>query len=291
MATRARYDVIIAHDSLLAIAALWLKSFGKCKRIIFYSHGLDEARFSNECLNKFYKTLDTFAAKHSDSNWLLSKKMISRRLAQGIEKKKIYWVPTALNLSEMKRKSKTKSHKIIFLGTLNEMNGVMILPEILKKIREVVPEVTLDIIGDGPLHKKLRKKMEIMGLIKFVNFLGVQTFTDYCKTLTNYALGLAPYKPSKDNLLQLTDPMKLRLYMAAGLPIVTTGHFNFSDEVNENNLGFIAEYKASEYADKAIQLLSSPKLTDSVRSRALMYSKQFSQEKIFSIPLRKIFYE
>jgi len=289
--TRVRYDVIIAHNSLLTIAALWLRSLGKCKRVIFYSHGLDEARFSNKYLNKFYKTLDDFAATHSDLNWLLSKKMIAIRLAQGIEREKIYWVPTALDLNKMGRKSEVKNHKIIFLGTLNEMNGVMILPEVLKKIKETVPNVTLDIIGDGPLNKKLRKKMKTMNLTRFVNFLGVQTFADYCKTLTNYALGLAPYKPSKNNLLQLTDPMKLRLYTAAGLPIITTSRFNFSDEINENGLGFTVEYKSSEYADKAIQLLSNQKLSNSIRSKALMYSRQFDQEKIFSTPLRSIFYE
>jgi len=285
------YEVVVAEDSLLALASLMLKKIGKVKNVVFYSHGLAGNRFDITIVNDLYIWMDKYVALQSDLNWLLSKKMVAVRLEQGVKSENIFWVPTALQLSKIKRSLTVKANSLVFLGTFNEMNGVLLLPDIMRDIKKTNPNITLDIIGDGPLKKELEAKIEKFHLSKAINLLGLQQFEDYKDSLTNHAIGIAPYKPSTNNLLQSTDPMKLRLYMAAGIPILTTKGFAFSKEVVENKLGFAVEYSSKAYGKQLQIVLKNRYLLDEIRKKALVYSKQFDQDNVFKKPLLKVLYE
>lgn len=286
--SKEKYDFVIAQDSLLASVSIVLRWLGKCKKIIFYSHGLDNSRFRHRLLLILYKSLDKFAARRSDYNWLLSKKMIEIRKNQGITPQKIYWVPASIPIDSIRRKTTALSKKIIFIGVLDERNGVMILPNIIKEVKKKLSTVTLDIIGDGVFNKRLQRKAESLGLQKNMNFLGKLNFKEYADLLTDYSLGLAPYAPSCNNLTSLTDPMKIRIYLAAGLPVVVTKGFNFSKEIENHHLGFSVDHKVKSFADVVIKLLENNSLNKTIRAKALAYSKKYDLHQIYDKIFKKI---
>lgn len=279
------YDVAIAENSLLVFGCLCLKKVGRIKKIIFYSHGIADDRFHESLMNSVYQWMDSYSARHSDLSWLLSKKMIPTRIKQGVPEDAIFWVPTALQLSKMERKSAYQKEALVFIGAINEMNGAFMLSKIMKSIWRKHPTIGLDIIGDGPLMESLKVDFKKINTNGKVSFLGVQRFDDYKDTLTDYIAGLAPYKPSASNLLQSTDPMKVRLYMAAGLPTITTKGFPFSKEIVENDLGFTVEYEERSYADAIERLLSDKGMYQLKRKNNLEYSKRFDQQRVFKAPL------
>ncbi len=280
--SRETYNVVIAQNSLLVLSAIVLKFFGKCKIVIFYSHGIDNSRFNKSIMNSLYKRLDYIAAKKSDFNWILGKSMEKVRLAQGIPPDKIFWVPSAINLAEITRKKNPSNRKLIFIGVLNDMNGVDLLPGIISYLSKKNPDIELDIIGDGEKREEVIKKAKLLGVSEKIHFLGIKNLEDYRANLTDYIIGLAPYRYSENNLLQRTDPMKPRLYIAAGLPVIATKGFYFTQEFVENKLGLGPSYDAKKYSDAIMSLLSNTKEYKKIRANCLSYSKKFDQDVIYT---------
>ncbi|MDP1721696.1 MAG: glycosyltransferase [Candidatus Gottesmanbacteria bacterium] len=283
------YDYVIAEDSLLAFTSIILKTLGKIRHIIFYSHGIDFTRFSSPWSNKLYQSIDRFSAKRSDYNWSLSQNMIPIRIRQGIPENRLFWVPSSLPIDLLSRKAFVSSHSLVFLGVINDKNGVGILPDIIVEIRKTIPDVHLDIMGEGDMKKNLQIRIKKLGLTKHIRMLGNVKFQQFKNTMTNYRLGLVTYKYSEVNLIPTSDSMKMRVYLAAGLPVVLTKGFIFSDEVTKNDLGYAVDYDVKAFAKPIIQILSDDGLSRRLRSNALAYSKTMDLTGIYNRTFTDIF--
>jgi len=284
-----KYDVVIAEDSSLAFVGICLRMMGKCRTIIFYSHGIDLQRFSNPLLNNMYQRLDKFSARNSDIDWALSKIMIDIRRKQGISDDRLVWMPASVPVSSVKRLPKPKyDNRIVFLGVVNEKNGAHIMVNIMKYVLKKVPAARLDIIGNGDLDEQVKKEIAQKGLQKNIELLGVKTFEEFCNLLTDYAVGIAPYLDRLDTLTARSDSMKMRVYLAAGLPVVITEGFHFSDEIDKYKLGFAVPFNPKSFAEKIIILLSDTKLNNAIRNRALKYSEEYDIYKIYDRTFTKI---
>lgn len=276
------YDYVIAQNSFLAIISIILKIFGKYRHVIFYSHGIDRTRFRYTLFNRLYQFLDRLSATHSEFNWCLSKNMISIRINQGIPSGNIFWVPASIPISSLHRQKNNTSYKMIFLGVLNDKNGVGILPDIVKEIQKKIPDVTLDIMGDGNMKKEISDKIRYLKLEKNIRMLGNLSFKQFKDLLTYYRVGIVTYKYSTQNLIPTSDSMKMRVYLAAGLPVVITKGFLFSHEIKENKLGFSVNYDVKIFARKLTQILSNNRLSQKFRTNALAYSRQLDLTKIYN---------
>lgn len=272
--SKQSYEVLIAQNSLLAFLGIILRTFGKCKKVIFFSHGIDKKRFGNSFLNKTYRLLDTISATRSDFNWFLSKNMIPIRKQQGIKNEKLFWIPSTVPIKTIIRKKTNMSNKIVFLGTIDEKNGAQLLPQIIAFIKGSFPNVILDIMGNGYLFKNLKENVKKLHLENNINLFGHLPYEEFSKKLTNYSIGIAPYEYSETSLTPLSDSLKMRLYLAAGLPVVITKGFWFSDEIEKNKLGFAVKQDIKSFANAILTLLTDKQLNREIRNRALAYSKK-----------------
>jgi glycosyltransferase involved in cell wall biosynthesis len=282
------YDVVIAQDSLLAFLALLLKLFGKVKTVVYYSHGLDKTRFPNTLLNIIYSNLDLISAKNADYNWFLSKRMGEIRKKQYIDKEKLYWIPSSIPIRTVARKQKVTTKKIVFLGTVDNKNGAHLLAEMIALVRKKIPQVSLDVMGNGPYFDQLKKDIQEKKLEKQISILGQLQFGEFAQKLTHYALGIAPYTFSNDNLTPLSDSLKMRIYLAAGLPVVITRGFHFSNEIATHKLGFAVENNAKAFADAIIKLLENQKLNNETRKWALLYSEKYDVWKFYQEAFKRV---
>lgn len=285
------YDVVIAEDSSLAFVGICLRAVGKCNTVIFYSHGIDLKRFSNPLLNNLYQLLDKFSARKSDVNWALSKIMLDIRRKQGISEDRLIWMPASVPVSSVKRLMKPKyTNRIVFLGVVNEKNGAHIMVDIMKEVVKKIPNAQLDVIGNGDLDEQVKKEIKQNEMQKSIRLLGVKTFEEFCKILTNYSVGIAPYLDRLDTLTARSDSMKMRVYLAAGLPVVITKGFHFSDEIEKFKLGYTVSFDPNASADKIVTLLTNSELNSAMRARALKYSEEYDIYKIYDRTFRKILY-
>ncbi|MFH1832998.1 MAG: glycosyltransferase [Candidatus Levyibacteriota bacterium] len=290
--SRRTYDILIAQDSLLAFLGIIFRTFGKCKKVIFFSHGIDKQRFRNPVMNGFYRLLDSFSAKASDFNWFMSKNMIPVRRKQGIKDEKMFWIPSTVPIKSITRKKIGKPNTIVFLGTIDEKNGAQLLPDIVAQVKQNIPEVTFDVMGNGPLFKKVSQEIKKLHLERKISLLGHLPLEKFSTKLTDYAVGIAPYAYSEKSLTPLSDSLKMRLYLAAGLPVVITKGYWFSDEIEENRLGFAVNQTVDDFARAIIKLLNDNELNQEIRGRALSYSKKLDltgfYNRAFKIVLRTL---
>jgi len=286
--SQKKYDIVIAQDSLLAFIAIMLRRLGICKVVVFYSHGVDNTRFGSSFMLKIYTWLDRFCATNSNYNIVLGNKMLPVRKGQGIYMENVFWIPASIPVDSVARKTNIKNHKLIFMGTLNNKNGVYLLPDIVIAIKKRIPDVMLDIMGNGDLYGSLEKRIRELHLEDSIKLFGNVAFKDFAKILTNYACGIVSYEYSKNNLLQMTDPMKLRVYAAAGLPMVITKGFSFSKEVEQEELGFAVEYSIEGFANGIIKILQNEKLAKKLRSNNLSYSKKYDLDKFYKKAFSRI---
>lgn len=284
-----RYDVVIAQDSLLAFLSLFLRLFGKTKKVIFYSHGIDNTRFASNLFNKLYKGLDAISAKNADFNWFLSKKMALIRKNQGISENRLFWIPSSIPINSVARIAKAENKKIVFLGTVDIKNGADKFTTMMELVRKKIPSATLDIMGNGSYFENLKKEIEKRKLEKWIRLFGQLTFDQFAKKLTYYAIGIAPYAYSSENLTPLSDSLKMRIYLAAGLPVVITSGFHFSDEIEEHNLGFAVSDNPKSFAEAIIKLLENQKFNNETRNRALAYSEKYDVWRFYEEAFKKVF--
>lgn len=289
LASPYSYDYVIAEDSLLAAASILLRTLGKIRCVIFYSHGIDFTRFSVPWANRLYQTLDRFSARHSDYNWSLSQNMFPIRKRQGVPEDRLFWIPSSLPIDILPRKRHVTNHSLVFLGVINDKNGVGILPDIIMEVRRKIPDVRLDVMGEGDMKKELEARIEELGLTKHIRMLGNLEFQQFKNNITNYRLGLVTYKYSEVNLIPTSDSMKMRVYLAAGLPVVLTKGFIFSDEVTKNDLGYAVNYEVKAFAEAIIQILTDDNLSHRLRGNALIYSKSMDLTAIYDRTFSTIF--
>ena len=177
----------------------------------------------------FIYGLDRLTIAHVDYIWDVSLAMMPARIKVGLNPKyanKVVHVPNAMYPEQINYLpfEKTEEFSLIFAGTLGPENGPDIAIESMKQVYLRYPQVKLHIYGGGENDlKRLNKLTEKLNLQKYVIFHGF--VTDQIKLsneIRKYRIGLATYKAIPGSPRWWADATKIRLYLAAGLPTITT---------------------------------------------------------------------
>jgi glycosyltransferase involved in cell wall biosynthesis len=83
---------------------------------------------------------------------------------------------------------------LLFIGTLTEQKGVDVLIKAIAKVRDIIPDVRLKIIGDGPEEPKLKKLSEHLHMVDHIAFAGKMS---YQQVMREYDDALCVVIPSK----------------------------------------------------------------------------------------------
>ncbi|HIF9210557.1 TPA: glycosyltransferase [Photobacterium damselae] len=110
----------------------------------------------------------------------------------------------------------TPTKQLLFIGRLVEKKGLHILITALDGT-----DITLDIIGDGPLLPKLQNEIHQRQLTSQIRFLGPQDASWFRLHAKEYSALAAPFLIAK-NGDQDTGPLVVKEAMALGLPVITS---------------------------------------------------------------------
>ncbi len=285
--SRVRVDLFIGLDNLNAFAGLVLRRMGLVQSVVFYVIDYVPQRFENRRLNELYHWIDRICCEKVDCIWNVSAAMMEARLARwgsldhcapslvvplGCRFERIARLP----LSEINRRD------VVFLGSLTPEQGVHLLLEAWPAICARVPDAKLSIIGWGSQETQLKAQARRLGIESSVRFLGfVADDTEVERILSRCAVGVAPYGEDKTSFKYYADPGKVKLYLAAGLPVVITRVPPIAQAIHGARAGFAINPAASELADAVVRLLTRDGLYAQYRANAIRFASQFSWEKIF----------
>jgi glycosyltransferase involved in cell wall biosynthesis len=186
---------------------------------------------------------------------------------EGFCQDKIVVVGNGVNVEDYRFCVNKIPHSLIYIGRLTELKRVSSLIESISMVRNKVPDVKLHIIGDGPKHAEVRRKIEELDLFRNVSMHGYLPERGKIELLS----GSAVYVSSS-----VFEGFGIPLVeaMATGtVPVVSDieGHrFVFQDD----NVGYLVK-STEEMATKITDLLSN----ETERLRLATNGRRLVEEK------------
>jgi len=205
--------------------------------------------------------LNNVDAVHSGSN-----DVKEYLIGEGVEKSKIHRIYNGYNFSRIIdlvtckidiQHVKTKPYRIGTVADLSERKGIKYLIEAIAKLsHDLLDQLEVIIIGDGPLKNELVNLVQIMNLQDIIKFIGYESNPyKYFKTLDLFVL------PSLSEGL----PVSLVEAMYLKVPVLTT-NVQGNREVAGEGRGYIVPSRDSEELAKAIQNFFIQDLNDSSKT-------------------------
>lgn len=292
---KSRYDFFIGFEAVNALAGILMRKFGFINKVIYYVSDYSPQRYPQKWFNDLYLWLDRFCSMRTDYIWDVSKAMHKARIKAGLNPKKsapVIHVPNALYPNQITSLpgNKIKPYSLVFMGTLGVENGpdlaIAALPAILQKF----PKTELHIIGgredDINRLKSLARRLKIKGRITFHGFISDRE--EISKTIRYFYLALAPYRAIAGSPRWYGDATKIRAYLGAGLPVITTHVPPLGKEVTRKGAAIIARDDTEKLAEAVIKVFSDRRLYLSLRKKAKEFAKSNTWENEFTKAFEKI---
>lgn len=290
-----KHDLFIGLEAINALAGILLRKLGIVKTVVYYVSDYSPTRYRISWVNKFYLFLDRFAAIHANFIWDVSLAMMPARIKVGLDPKKaapVIHVPNALYPEQINYLpySKIIPNSLVYVGTLGKINGPDIAIEALKMVLKSIPTAKLHIYGSGEPDmtrlKKLTEKLKLTDRVVFEGFISNQV--KLSNETKKHAIALAPYLETPDSPRWWADATKIRLYLAAGLPIITTKVPPLGREVEEAGAGIITKDNPKDIANAILKLLKNKKLFSEMKRNAITRARDNTWENTFSQALEKM---
>lgn len=292
---RRHYDLFIGLESINTLAGVLLRKLGFVDKVIYYVTDFTMHRYNNPYLNKLYLRLDLLAFEHSDFVWDISKAIMPARVASGVSLKgsKVpLYVPTGLFKTQVNRvPSKKIPASIVYAGVAKKENGPDLAILALKKVLRTIPQAKLHIFTDGQdiETQHLRDLTDQLGIHEMVYFHGlIQNQTKLINDLKQFMIGLAPYRTLPHSPRWWADATRIRLYLAAGLPVVTTRVPPIAKELVEEKSGLVVNDNAEQIADAIVTLLKDKSLYRKMKQNATAQAKKNTWDKVYLKTLKSM---
>jgi glycosyltransferase involved in cell wall biosynthesis len=268
---------------------LILRRLGLVELVVFYASDYSPIRFSNPLFNKLYHLAEAYCAIASDYTWNVTSAIIAAR-AKKLDR--LGWsaspatqlvVRVPIGDSRIRPIHEVRRHSLIYSGTLGEVIGLDRAIDALNQASRVIPDIKLLISGLGPARQTLEAQVKRLGLganVTFGDYLPSRA--EFLDLLSQFAVGLNIYKPSKTTYASYADIGKLKVYAACGLPIVLTAESSNSDEIEKAGAGILVSYETSEIYDAIMKLMLDDEFYMRCRENSLKFAQKFSPDRVFS---------
>ena len=220
--------------------------------------------------------------------------MISARESRtGIKRdSKQYVFPICVWVDKVSRKpfSKINRKKIIFRGSLVKEMGVDLIIKAMPKILKVIPNINLEIFGDGIERKKLESDVRKLKVSKYVKFFGwIRERKQLEDRMSDAALGIATFNTNISlDKFRNADPGKIKDYMLMGMPVITTRAISNFQDIQNAEAGMVINYEASDLANAVVKLLLNENLLKKYRDNALKFISQFDCGKLLDENITRV---
>jgi glycosyltransferase involved in cell wall biosynthesis len=278
----AAVDGWFAFNNLACARGLLARRLGRARLVAYWAVDFVPGRFGDSPLTRVYDAVDRHCCLHADVRFELSRAALEGRsarhgLAPG-EGAPAQVVPIGAWLERLPRTPEDgwKARRIVFLGHLVPRQGVGVFIEALAELRRRGVEFEAEIAGRGPIEGDLRRMAAKLGLDGTLLFRGfIASHREVEAFLASGSVAVAPYDPTGESFTRFADPSKLKSYLAAGLPILTTDVPPNARELEERGAAEVVPFEPAGIADAMQRALESPATWSGRRAAALSLAQEF----------------
>lgn len=258
-------------DSLSCLPAIWLRLARSYQHLIAYNADYSTARFGSPLFDAIYRWADGYSLKRVDRVWCVTERIADVRRRSRPEAQSVVVVPNGVALNLIP-KGGAHDQGLVFIGNLTKEKGVDLLVSALAKTKQH----RLTIFGDGAYRPTLEALVQELGLGKRVTFAGQLSNRAILERLADYQAGVALYQSSQ-SYVYYSDPLKVKEYLAAGLPVVVTGLPEIAETVKQAKAGVVLEDESQLPSALDTVIAEAPQM----RQAALRLAADFDWSKIF----------
>ncbi len=156
--------------------------------------------------------------KYNDVINIISPAIEKELISIGLDKNKFSYIPNGTpveNLPEFSYNDFLERRNIVFVGRLVKRKNIDILMHAIRCIAKTYKNISLDIIGTGPIEDELKKLREDLVLHDIVNFIGFIDENKKINTISKYKLFVLPSELEGFGIVVIEA-------MKAGIPVIVT---------------------------------------------------------------------
>jgi glycosyltransferase involved in cell wall biosynthesis len=229
-----RIDVVLAEYGTTSAAIT-----DTCARagipLIAHFHGFDASRRSViEAYEMSYRRMFAYAS----SVVAVSKYMRERLIRLGCPPEKLIVSPCGPSASFSTVVPAPHSNTIVAVGRLVEKKAPELLIKAFHKALSKRPELSLTIVGDGPLRSSCENLIRSLGLESHVSLTGVLS-PDEIRDLFSRSFLLAQHSVVASDGDSEGTPVAIMEAGAASLPVVATRHGGIPDVIQDGVTGLL----------------------------------------------------
>jgi glycosyltransferase involved in cell wall biosynthesis len=287
--SRHKKDIFIGIDPLNGFTGVLAKKLGLADHAIFYTADYAYKRFANPVMNNIYHWFDRFAANNADQVWNVSSRIMKHRVKQGLRENKLYLVPNSPEFRKTRRLplSKVNVHDLVIVSNLTTAIDYPHVIQTVKKLSRKYEDIRLLIIGTGEAEEKLKSLVKELKLENKVLFLGRKNHDELLNILSKSGVGIALYT-NDHPWTEFGDSMKVREYLACGLPVILNDVPSTADDVEKENVGFVLKGKGKNFAKAIDELFRDEEKYKIMRKNAVKLAKENDFTKVVDSALRQL---
>lgn len=230
---------------------------------------------------KFLASIQTFVVRRARKVIAPSAYLKGVISSWGVPEEKIAVIYSALqqlsveaSRNELREQLSYDGKVIVSVGRLVPWKGFAELIDTVAELKKEMPDISLVIIGDGPLQSALRQKVAALKLedsVRLVGRMGKDALGAAIKASDVFVLNTA-YEGLSHQLLEVMD---------LGVPIVTTNVGGNVELIKDGVTGFlVTPNDVPALQESVTRLLQSEELRTRMIQHAKVRAKDFSREKV-----------
>ncbi|MGM0746125.1 MAG: glycosyltransferase family 4 protein [Bacteroidota bacterium] len=183
----------------------------------------------------------------------------------GFDEDRITTIKLAVNIADIEFVHRKKAGpKLMMVGRCVEKKGFIYALKALKEIKKEIPDITLDLYGDGELLPELKTFSEQYNLQNQVTFHGFTENKKVFKALYEHDILLVPSVQAKDGDRE-GIPQTTVEGMATGIPVIASEHAGLPELVKNEETGLLIPTRDSGAIVQAVlQLIQNSSVVDKV---------------------------
>jgi colanic acid/amylovoran biosynthesis glycosyltransferase len=184
-----------------------------------------------------------------------------------------------------------ETFRLVMIAGYVEKKGHRVLVETmhLLKIRNMISNISLTLIGNGPTKHEITDLIKKCDLEKYVTCVNYMPYNDLHQELLKYHVFIHPSFTTSDGDCEGGAPVVLLDAQATGMPVIATYHCDIPEEVLHRKTGLLVpENDVESLVDAILQFVNKPELLAKYGAAARKhvennYSCKKQAENIYSI--------
>jgi glycosyltransferase involved in cell wall biosynthesis len=156
-------------------------------------------------------------------------------------------------------------------GSLLERYGVQTLVKAMPLLIEQIPQLKLEIVGDGEYRPQLEQLAKSLGVSEYINFTGLLPQTEVPRHIAEADIGVVTIMTSLNPML----PNKLFEYLAMGKPAVTTSIPAIKAYFDDSSVMYYEPDNHQDLAHCIIELYRDPEKRSALANNGLASFKKY----------------